>query len=201
MNPTDWPSRLLVVDVEGNGTSQPDLVEVAALPLRTGTPDVSTALAWLIRPPRPVTQHATRVHGITNDQLATCPAWDEVADEVRHVLDGAWIAAHNAGTDYRALARHLPGWEPAGVVDTLRLARVTYTDAPRHGLDALIDHLDLDLSQAPAQRHRASFDAYAAAQVLLLAASQYTTWHELISAAVPPGMPGAPADEAAPTLW
>ncbi|GDY58486.1 hypothetical protein SVIO_091090 [Streptomyces violaceusniger] len=54
MNFATWPT-LLVVDVEGNGTNPPDLVEVAALPMRDGEPDTSTAGAWLIRPPRPVT--------------------------------------------------------------------------------------------------------------------------------------------------
>ncbi|WP_442802382.1 3'-5' exonuclease [Streptomyces sp. CMB-StM0423] len=172
---------------KATATSPPDLVEVAALPLRAGTPDVTTAGWWLIRPPRPVTGHASRIHGITNHQLATCPAWADVADEVRDTLHGAWFAAHNASTDYQVLARHLPGWEPAGVLDTLRLTRHTYPDAPGHGLDALIEHLGLDVSRAPAQRHRATFDAYAAAQLLLLAAAHYATWQELISAAIPPG--------------
>lgn len=200
MNPTDWPSRLLVVDVEGNGTSQPDLVEVATLPLRTGAPDVTTAHAWLIRPPRPVTEHAIRVHGITNDQLATCPAWEDVANEVLRMLDGAWIAAHNAGTDYRVLTRHLPGWKPVGVLDTLRLARATFADAPKHNLDALIEHTRLDLTGAPAHRHRATFDAYAAGLLLLRMADHYNTWEALAKAAVPPGLPGAAAEDT-PTLW
>lgn len=36
MKPESWPARLLVIDVEGNGASPPDLVEVAALPIRHG---------------------------------------------------------------------------------------------------------------------------------------------------------------------
>ena len=72
MNYENWP-RLLVVDVEGNGATPPDLVEVAILPLRAGTPDTSTAGAWLIRPPTAVTPFATRIHKLTNDELATCP--------------------------------------------------------------------------------------------------------------------------------
>ncbi|WP_242334215.1 hypothetical protein [Streptomyces formicae] len=54
MSFSTWP-RLLVVDVEGNGLNPPDLVEVAALPVHAGRPDTSTAGAWLVRPPRPVT--------------------------------------------------------------------------------------------------------------------------------------------------
>ncbi|WP_326597710.1 hypothetical protein [Streptomyces sp. NBC_01803] len=42
MTSEDWP-RLLVVDVEGNSATPPDLAEVAALAIRNGTPDTTTA--------------------------------------------------------------------------------------------------------------------------------------------------------------
>ncbi|WP_375546842.1 hypothetical protein [Streptomyces gossypii] len=48
---------------------------------------------------------------------------------VEHAGEPPDLARH-AGVDYRVLTRHLPGWEPAGVLDTLRLARATYTDTP-----------------------------------------------------------------------
>ncbi|WP_156725243.1 3'-5' exonuclease [Streptomyces apocyni] len=202
MNPTTWPDRLLVVDVEGNGANPPDLVEVAALPIRDGHPDTTTAGAWLIRPPVPVAPFAEKVHGLTNDHLATYPTWPEVRDGVRSFLTGAWICAHNACVDHRVLTRHLPGWEPTGVIDTLRLARATYPDAPSHSLDALINHTHLDLSAAPAQRHRATYDAYATALLLLTMADHYETWSDLASRAVPPGLPGAPQPpEREATLW
>ncbi|WP_369391132.1 exonuclease domain-containing protein [Streptomyces sp. CG1] len=202
--PIAWPARLLVVDVEGNGANPPDLVEVAALPIRDGRLDTTTAGAWLIRPPVPVTAFAAKVHGLTNEHLAQYPTWPEVRHGVREFLSDAWICAHNAHVDHRVLARHLPGWQPAGVIDTLRLARATYPDAPAHSLDALIEHAHLDLTHAPAQRHRATYDAYATALLLLTMADLYETWPELTAVAVPPGLPGAPKPpepEQEPTLW
>ncbi|MGW1496848.1 3'-5' exonuclease [Streptomyces sp. NPDC002402] len=201
MNPASWPSLLLVVDVEGNGTTPPDLVEVAALPIREGRPDKTTAGAWLTRPNRPVTFHAAKIHGLTNDVLADKPTWEEIADEVHEFLDTAWICAHNAHVDYRVLTAHLPKWEPAGVLDTLRLAKATFPDLPGYSLDALISHLQPDLSEAPAQRHRATFDAFATAQLLIVLAGHYDTWDQLVAAAVPPGLPGAPEPDKDPTLW
>ncbi|MGI5519040.1 3'-5' exonuclease [Streptomyces sp. CA-106131] len=106
---------MLVLDVEGNGTNPPDLVEVATLPVRDGRPDKTTAGAWLTRPNRPVTPFATRVHGLSNHDLANKPGWDEIADQVRTFMGTAWICAHNAHTDYRVLRAHLPGWEPTGL--------------------------------------------------------------------------------------
>ncbi|SFF75328.1 DNA polymerase-3 subunit epsilon/exodeoxyribonuclease X [Actinacidiphila alni] len=200
MNFSTWPP-LLVVDVEGNGTNPPDLVEVAALPVRKGQPETAAAGAWLIRPPRPVTPFAAQVHGLTNKVLENAPAWTEVAADVHRLLGTAWICAHNAHTDYRVLSAHLPGWQPAGVLDTLRLARVTVPGLPAHNLDALIDHLKPDLTLAPAQRHRATYDAYATAQILTALASRYPAWDQLVAAAVPPNLPGAPQPEQDPTLW
>ncbi|NNN32190.1 3'-5' exonuclease [Streptomyces sp. S3(2020)] len=201
MNHDSWPS-LLVVDVEGNGTTPPDLVEIAALPIRTGRPHTATAGAWLIRPERPVTARAAGIHGLTNEALAGQPAWAELAEPVRAFLGQHWICAHHAHVDYRELRRHLPTWEPAGVIDTLRLAKATYKDLPKYTLDALLKHVQPDLSQAPrVGRHRATYDAYATAQLLLAMAEHYDTWDQLVAAAVPPGLPGAPEPDKDPTLW
>jgi exodeoxyribonuclease X len=196
-----WP-RLFVVDVEGNGANPPDLVEVAAIPIEHGRPLPKSARASLIRPPQPITQFATRVHHITNPDVENAPLWAAIAPAVQADLEGVWIAAHNAPVDYHALRRHLPTWQPAGVIDTLRLARATYPAAPGHGLDALITHTGIDLTGISGQRHRAGYDAHATALLLLELASQYATWEALAKVAVPPSMPGAPAqDHRGETLW
>ncbi|MET9149235.1 3'-5' exonuclease [Streptomyces sp. NPDC004042] len=200
MNFSSWPT-LLVVDVEGNGAAPPDLVEVAVLPVREGQPDTSTAGAWVTKPKHPVTPFAARVHGLTNQVLEGQPGWEEIEGAVHARLGTAWIAAHNAHVDYRVLSAHLPQWHPAGVIDTLRLARATYPDLAKYSLDALIKHVEPDLRQAPAQRHRATFDAYATAQLLIAMAGRYESWEQLVAAAVPPGLPGAPEPEQEPTLW
>ncbi|WP_031522461.1 3'-5' exonuclease [Streptomyces sp. NRRL F-5123] len=195
-----WPP-LLVVDVEGNGASPPDLVEVAALPVRGGEPDTGTAGWWLIRPPRPVTRFAARVHGLTDEVLASRPSWHEVAGQVRVLLGGVWIAAHNAHVDHRVLSAHLPGWEPAGVVDTLRLARAARPGLPSYTLDSLVEHLAPGLRQAPDRRHRARFDSYATSLLLLDLAKGYETWDQLAAVAVPPGLTGVSRPDGEPTLW
>ncbi|MDH6222699.1 DNA polymerase III epsilon subunit-like protein [Streptomyces pseudovenezuelae] len=134
--------------------------------------------------------------------LADKPAWAQLADQVHDFLGHAWICAHHAHVDYRELHRHLPTWEPAGVLDTLRLAKATYKDLPSYTLDALIKHVEPDLSQAPrVGRHRATYDAYATAQLLLAMANHYETWEQLVAAAVPPGLPGAPQQEEEATLF
>ena len=203
MTPDAWPDRLLAVDVEGNGQSPPDLVEVALIPIRAGHADPASAWQALIRPPRPITSFATRVHKLTSTDVSDAPAWADVAGPLRSLLEGAWIAAHNAHVDYAALARHLPGWQPAGVLDTLRLARRAYPGRSGHSLDTMITRAGIDTSAISGQRHRASFDAHAAALLLITLAQPYHDWADLVAAAVPPGLPGSPSPPApqADTLW
>lgn len=141
------------------------------------------------------------VHGLSNRTLASAPPWETTAADVRTALGTAWVAAHNAHTDYRILSAHLPGWEPAGVIDTLRLARAAHPDLRSYTLDSLIDLLTPDLADAPAHRHRAAFDAYAAGQLLLAMAEPLPTFDDLIAATVPPSLPGAVTPPTAPTLW
>lgn len=199
MTPTAWP-HLVVADVEGNGATPPDLVEVAVMPIRNGAVDGSAARSWLIRPPAPIQNRVVRLHGITNAAVQTCPMWPEVADDVSRSLDGAWVAAHSASVEYNALTRHLPNWQPPGVLDTLRLARATYPDAPRYSLDALLQYARIDLIGIPGKRHRAGYDAHATALLLLGMAQHYRTWDDLTAAAVPPGFPGEKKTEEA-LLW
>ncbi|MFJ6212512.1 exonuclease domain-containing protein [Streptomyces sp. NPDC092296] len=185
-----WPTRLFVVDVEGNGHAPPDLIEIAAVPVSGGQP--GAAHQWLIRPPRPIQERVARIHGIHDADVAEAPTWGRVAGQVRELLDGAWIVAHSATVEYSALTRHLPGWQPAGVLDTLRLARATLPDAPGHGLDALIDHCAIDTRAIPGRRHRAAYDAIATALLLHHLARHYPTWTDMAAIAVPTGLPGAP---------
>lgn len=199
MTPAPWP-RLVVADVEGNGANPPDLVEVALMPIAAGELCADSARSWLIRPPTPIQARVARIHGITNTAVQSCPPWTEVAPDVSRSLEGAWIAAHSAAVEYNALTRHLPNWQPPGVLDTLRLARATYPDAPRHSLDALLQHARIDLSGIPGQRHRAAYDAHATALLLLEMARHHRTWDDLVAAAVPPGYPGEKTSEET-LLW
>lgn len=198
--PAPWP-RVVVTDVEGNGANPPDLVEVAVTPIQDRQVDTGAARSWLIRPPVSIARRVTYIHGITNSDVRSCPMWTDVAPDVARHLDGAWIVAHSAKVDYGVLRRHLPDWQPLGVLDTLRLARATWPDAPRYNLDALLQYADIDLSGIPGKRHRAGYDAHATGLLLLEMARHYPNWDALVEAAVPPGLPGEKIKEEDALLW
>jgi exodeoxyribonuclease X len=200
---TDWPRPLLVVDVEGNGASPPELVEVALLPVEDGHVCAERTRQWLIQPPTPIPSRISRIHGITNTMTQGAPRWPAVADEVAAALAGAWIVAHSAGVEYGVLTRHLPDWKPAGVIDTLRLAKATFPGHKGFGLDALLSHTAIPLEGVSGTRHRAAYDAHATALLLLHLARHHDTWQEMAAAAIPPGLPGrsrTPQPEE-DTLW
>jgi DNA polymerase-3 subunit epsilon/exodeoxyribonuclease X len=201
MHPTDWPDRLFVVDTEGNGHQPSELVELAVVPVLAGEAHIGGARSTLLRPGTPITPRATDFHGIGNAEVADAPTWRQIAERVRVMLDGAWIVAHNAHVDHGQLAQLMPGWRPAGVVDTLRLSRHVWGAATRHSLDALVVHAGIDTRAVPGRRHRAGFDAHVTALLLGRLAGHFLRWSDLVAVGVPPGMPGGAATEPEATLW
>jgi exodeoxyribonuclease X len=164
---TDWTSlRYAVVDVEGNGQQPPDLVEVAVVPIVDGV--IGEPTSWLVKPEHPIKHFATRIHGITSQDVDGAPAFAAIADEVGRALDAPALIAHNAHVDVRVLERYLPTWEHPEVFDTLKLARRLLSKQPGYQLGMLVKALDLGNGLpgglAP---HRAAYDALVTARLFV----------------------------------
>lgn len=164
---TTWSERrYVVVDVEGNGRQPPDLVELAVVPIDGGV--IGQPVGWLVRPDAPITAMARRIHGISNDMVATAPVFSGVAADVAGHLDYAVLVAHNAVVDLSVLKRKLPGFMPDAVLDTLRLARRLLPDQPSHRLGSLVTALGLGHDLPPGLRpHRAGYDAIVTARLFI----------------------------------
>ncbi|WP_035304335.1 3'-5' exonuclease [Actinokineospora inagensis] len=161
--------ELVVVDIEGNGAQPPEIVEIAILPLgRVVHP--GNVITWLIRPRTPISTVLTRtVHGIGNSDVADCPTWPEVADQVSDALGSRILIAHHAAVEHRVLSAHLPEWRPLLVLDTMRLAKHVWPGLRGgYGLDRLVEHAHLDLDEYPGRRHRAGYDAWMTARLFLV---------------------------------
>ena len=165
---TSWASmRYAVVDVEGNGQQPPDLVEVAVVPVAAGI--IGAPANWLVKPPRPVSRIAARIHGLTNEALAAAPAFADIESEVREALDADVLVAHNAHVDVGVLRRHLGGWECPEVLDTLKLARRLLPGQVSYKLGALVTAFSLaDGLPSGLVPHRATFDALVTALLVLV---------------------------------
>lgn len=173
---TDWTSLdYAVVDVEGNGQQPPDLVELAVVPIIGGT--IQEPISWLVKPKRPITYFATRIHGITKQDVADAPSFGTIADDVRQALGMPALIAHNAHVDTGVLKRYLPQWDVPEVFDTLRLAKRLLPNQPGYKLGLLVKALglahDLPGDLAP---HRATYDALVTARLFVHLATLSEDW-------------------------
>jgi DNA polymerase-3 subunit epsilon len=130
--------------------------EIAVISVRDGVSE--GMLETLVCPQRPIPFHVQRIHGITNEMVASAPTFGEIARDVAEVLDGTTVVAHNAPFDmgflqaeFRASGVPFPN---VSVVDTLRIAR-NYFSFPSNGLTHIAQSLGLPVGIA----HRAMEDA------------------------------------------
>jgi exodeoxyribonuclease X len=172
---TDWESvRYAVVDVEGNGQQPPDLVELAVVPIVGGI--IGHPASWLVKPTRPISPMATRIHGLTNQDIAAAPAFVDIEAEVRQALDADVLVAHNAHVDTGVLRRHLGGWQCPEVFDTLKLARRLFPGRESYKLGALVTAFALaDCLPAGLTPHRATYDALVTARLFVHLATRQNT--------------------------
>lgn len=178
----------VVVDVEGNGQTPPEIIEIAVLAVSGVAVEVDDMRSWLIRPTRPITPIVTRkVHGITNADVAECPTWPEVSDKIQQALTRRILVAHNANLERRVLSEHLPRWTPPMVLDTLKLAKAVWPGIGSYALEKLVTYAELDTTAVSEHgHHRAGWDTWAAWQLLArLVDDGGLGWDELVQAAAP----------------
>jgi DNA polymerase III epsilon subunit-like protein len=170
---TDWTNlEYVVVDVEGNGQQPPDLVELAVVRITGGA--IGELKSWLVRPLTPITPFAQRLHGISNQQVADLPAFEDIKDEVRQALAADALVAHNAHVDVGVLARKLDGWHSPEVFDTLKLARRLRPHQMSYKLGSLVAAYRLaEAMPEDLGPHRATYDALCAARLFIHLATNH----------------------------
>lgn len=159
----DLPARsvsIAVMDLEMTGlrADSDRVVEIAVV--RADGSEVVIEYQTLVKPPMAMSAGAVRVSGITTEMLADAPAFPEVADTVRDVLEKAVLVAHNAPHDLAFLLREMRG---SGIelglpvmLDTLQMSRRFFA-FPRNSLAAVCQRLGIELEN----HHRAMADARA----------------------------------------
>lgn len=131
-----------VLDVEGNGASPPEIVEIALVGL-AHLELQSKRMEWLVRPQVPISPAVTRIHGITDSDVADAPDINDIADDVMTWTDGARIIGHNVRVELDAISSAIPDWRPAMAIDTLKLAKLVCPGLQSYGLERLGQHFEL----------------------------------------------------------
>ncbi|MDG6100498.1 3'-5' exonuclease [Dactylosporangium aurantiacum] len=173
-------ARLVALDLEGTGAqdgADEAILEIAAVPLIDGAPDVATAYTTLVNPGRPIPARPWISPGLTNDALASAPPLAAVEPGLAALLDGAVLVGHNVRVDWRLLQRRCPSIRPIALLDTYKLARAVM-NTPSYSLTNLLKTLDLtatvDTMAPGSQPHRALWDTVGTA--LLLGALIHIQW-------------------------
>lgn len=163
--------RYAVVDVETTGFSpvHDRVVEIACVTVE----DLRIVDTWstLVHPGRPIPAYATRVHGITDADVASAPSYDFAVRRLRRRCRGATVAAHNAAFD----RSFLPELDRLPWVCTLQLARRWFPDAPNHKNQTLRAYLGIDHDErfTGLTAHRALGDALVTAAILIRCLQRY----------------------------
>lgn len=125
-----------------------------------------------LQPDRAIDDDAIRVHGLTNEFLASQPRFPDIADELLNFIRGAELIIHNAPFDLGFLNHELRRCgrgqtvleQICTVEDTLLMARQRHP-GQRNSLDALCKRYNIDNSQRTL--HGALLDAEILADVYL----------------------------------
>ena len=154
----------VAVDIETNelDRQRAEAVELAAVRVRGGV--IVAELQRLVRPLRPITDAAAKVHGITNDDVAQANPFPDVWREFRVFAGDDQLVAHN-GHDFdfpvlRRLSAEAGDTWNSPCFDTLPLARDVHPGSRR------LTDLALAFGIDPGKAHRALDDCRTLAQVV-----------------------------------
>lgn len=159
--------REIILDTETTGLSAADhrVIEIGAIELVSRLPTGRTFHVY-INPQQEIDAGATRIHGITNDQLADKPLFADIAQDFLDFMAEDPLVAHNASFDVGFLNMEMQRLDRPSltneIIDTLAMARKQLPGA-RHSLDALCRRYNVDLSART--YHGALLDAQLLADV------------------------------------
>ncbi|MEM7632258.1 MAG: exonuclease domain-containing protein [Pseudomonadota bacterium] len=170
---SDMPlSQLCFVpfDTETTGLSveKDAIVQLGAVRVLNGRIVAGEVMNTYVHPGRPIPPASTRIHHVTDADVADAPDIAEVGRAFHHFARDAVLVAHNAPFDIGLLrkdaARMGVEWTHP-VLDTVLLSAVVFGTTEVHSLDALCDRLAITIP--PALRHTALGDATATAEALV----------------------------------
>ena len=185
---------VVFVDIETTGGSYRNsrVLEVAAIRFEDGK--IVKEFSTLVDPGTRIPPIITSITGITERDIVGAPVFEDIADELLEVLDGAVFVAHNVRFDYSFLKQEFAmigtTFSPR-LLCTVRLSRYLYSEHKGHSLEKLIARHSIPVLE----RHRALEDARAILYFSQLAFDQHgpdnfadALTHQLKSQSLPPNL-------------
>jgi len=185
---------VVFVDIETTGGSYRNsrVLEVAAIRFENG--EIVKEFSSLIDPGTRVPPFITSITGISDKDIVGAPTFEDVADELLEILDGAVFVAHNVRFDYSFLKQEFAmigtSFNPR-LLCTVRLSRYLYSEQKGHSLEKLIARHSIPVLE----RHRALEDARAILYFSQLAFDEHgpenfadALMHQLKTQSLPPNL-------------
>lgn len=91
-------SPFVILDTETTGLHQGEICQIAII-----DSGGKTLLDTLIRTANPIPFDATRIHGITDDQVKDAPGWADIAPRARAIVEGKAVVVYNAVYDRKMM--------------------------------------------------------------------------------------------------
>ncbi|MES2630386.1 MAG: exonuclease domain-containing protein [Patescibacteria group bacterium] len=183
---------VVFVDIETTGGSYRNsrVLEVAAIRFENG--EIVKEFSTLLDPQTHVPAVITSITGITQGDIVGAPRFEDIADELYEIMDGAVFVAHNVRFDYSFLKQEFAmigmTFAPR-LLCTVRLSRYLYSDRKGHSLEKIIARHSIPVLD----RHRALEDARAILYFSQLAFDEHgeelfadALMHQLKSQSLPP---------------
>ena len=159
--------KFITLDFETANRDRASACEIGLTFVENGT--VGETKSWLIRPvANEFDYFNVLLHGIHAETVANEPQFDVVWNEVRPLLEGQFVIAHNAGFDMSVLRRSLEQFMlPLPTLDyacSYIFSKRVWEGLPSYGLRELCSMNSIDF-----KHHRAGPDSRATAQLALRA--------------------------------
>lgn len=150
-------SRYVLIDFETTGLSvKDDIVEIGCARIVNGR--VESTLQTLVDPCRPIPYYSTKIHGITNADVADAPMMDEILPILLDFIDGNVLVAYNADFDmkflHKAVEKYAPEYGEIRYLDALAAAKCALPGLSSYKLQYVREYLGIESNNA----HRALDD-------------------------------------------
>lgn len=160
--------KFAVVDLETTGHSPEKgdrIIQIAIMFIENGK--LTNEYVRFVNPGQDIPVFIQELTDITKDDVKDAPLFEEIAHEVRDLLDGWMFAAHNTNFDLTFLQKEfqrcgIPRWQ-GKQIDTVEFSKIMFPSAVSYRLKEIAEELSIELSAA----HRADDDARATANLLL----------------------------------
>lgn len=157
-----------VVDLETTGHSPANgdrIIQIAIVLVKNG--EIGEKYDWFVNPGQDIPAFIKQLTNISDKEVENAPYFEDIAENVRNILEGTVFVAHNTDFDLSFLQSEfkrcgLSEWSGMEI-DTVELSKIIYPSSPSYRLQDIAEELDIALPSA----HRADDDAEATSKLLL----------------------------------